>query len=81
VFCGSSVGSRPTYSEAARRLGTCIAERGLRLIYGGGKVGLMGLLAESVHLDGIVDDHGPHHTPRVRWRSGTGGQEPEVFIV
>ena len=47
VFCGSSVGSRPTYSEAARRLGTIAAERGLRLVYGGGKVGLMGLLADA----------------------------------
>jgi uncharacterized protein (TIGR00730 family) len=47
VFCGSSVGSRPTYSEAARRLGTVVAERGLRFVYGGGKVGLMGLLADA----------------------------------
>jgi uncharacterized protein (TIGR00730 family) len=47
VFCGSSVGSRPIYSEAARRLGTVVAERGLRLVYGGGKVGLMGLLADA----------------------------------
>ncbi len=47
VFCGSSVGSRPTYPEAARRLGTVVAERGLRLVYGGGKVGLMGLLADA----------------------------------
>jgi uncharacterized protein (TIGR00730 family) len=47
VFCGSSVGSRPTYSEAARRLGTVVAERGLRLVYGGGKVDLMGLLADA----------------------------------
>ena len=47
VFCGSSVGSRPIYSEASRRLGTVVAERGLRLVYGGGKVGLMGLLADA----------------------------------
>ena len=47
VFCGSSVGSRPTYPEAARRLGTVVAERGLRLVYGGGKVGLMGFLADA----------------------------------
>jgi uncharacterized protein (TIGR00730 family) len=47
VFCGSRVGSRPIYSEAARRLGTVVAERGLRLVYGGGKVGLMGLLADA----------------------------------
>ena len=47
VFCGSSVGSRLIYSEAARRLGTVVAERGLHLVYGGGKVGLMGLLADA----------------------------------
>ena len=47
VFCGSSVGSRLIYSEAARRLGTVVAERGLHLVYGGGKIGLMGLLADA----------------------------------
>jgi uncharacterized protein (TIGR00730 family) len=47
VFCGSSVGSHLIYSEAARRLGTVVAERGLHLVYGGGKVGLMGLLADA----------------------------------
>jgi uncharacterized protein (TIGR00730 family) len=47
VFCGSSVGSWPTYPEAAKRLGTVVAERGLRLVYGGGKVSLMGLLAHA----------------------------------
>ena len=47
VFCGSSEGSRPIYVEAARRLGEEISRRGLGLVYGGGKVGLMGAVADA----------------------------------
>lgn len=47
VFCGSSVGSRPVYVEAARELGRTLAERGLGIVFGGGKVGLMGVLADA----------------------------------
>ena len=45
VFCGSSLGTRPAYVRAARSLGETLVERGLDLVYGGGKVGLMGELA------------------------------------
>ncbi len=48
VFCGSKVGTDPAYKEAARRLGILMAERGVRLVYGGGRIGLMGVLAETV---------------------------------
>jgi uncharacterized protein (TIGR00730 family) len=48
VFCGSSAGARPEYAEAARRFGAALAERGLGLVYGGGHVGLMGVLADAV---------------------------------
>ncbi len=48
VFCGSSAGTRPDYRESARRLGDVLARRGLGLIYGGGHVGLMGVLADAV---------------------------------
>ncbi len=48
VFCGSNTGSRPAYGEAAERLGAVLAERNLGLVYGGGKVGLMGKLADAV---------------------------------
>jgi len=48
VFCGSSPGARPEYRDAARALGALLASRGIRLIYGGGHVGLMGLLADAV---------------------------------
>ena len=47
VFCGSSAGSRPQYADAARAMGRLLAERGLGLVYGGGNVGLMGMLADA----------------------------------
>jgi uncharacterized protein (TIGR00730 family) len=47
VFCGSSTGSRPEYADAARRLGSALAGRGLELVYGAGNVGLMGVLADA----------------------------------
>jgi uncharacterized protein (TIGR00730 family) len=48
VFCGSSPGSNPGFSAMARRLGAALVERGLGLVYGGGNVGLMGLIADAV---------------------------------
>jgi uncharacterized protein (TIGR00730 family) len=47
VFCGSNAGRRPAYSEAARAVGGLLAMRGITLVYGGGKVGLMGVLADA----------------------------------
>ncbi|MDX2035459.1 MAG: TIGR00730 family Rossman fold protein [Isosphaeraceae bacterium] len=48
VFCGSSTGTRPIYSEAARSLGQALARRGYGLVYGGGQIGLMGIIADAV---------------------------------
>lgn len=48
VFCGSRVGNDPTYAAAATRLGTLLAEAGITLVYGGGRIGLMGVIADSV---------------------------------
>lgn len=48
VFCGSSPGVRPEYREMAVALGREIAGRGLRLVYGGASVGLMGAVADAV---------------------------------
>jgi uncharacterized protein (TIGR00730 family) len=48
VFCGSSPGSRPEYRAAAEELGTQLARRNIGLVYGGGNVGLMGVLADAV---------------------------------
>ncbi|MCD2344645.1 TIGR00730 family Rossman fold protein [Ideonella azotifigens] len=47
VYCGSRHGSDPAFTEAARTLGRLIAERGWRLVYGGGRVGLMGEVADA----------------------------------
>jgi uncharacterized protein (TIGR00730 family) len=47
VFCGSNPGARYAYAESARALGRAVAGRGLRLVYGGAAVGLMGTLADA----------------------------------
>ena len=52
VFCGSKEGSRPSYVEAAGKMGKEIAHRGLGLVYGGGRVGLMGAVADAVLEEG-----------------------------
>jgi uncharacterized protein (TIGR00730 family) len=48
VFCGSSVGNRPAYRQAAVDLAQALARRGLGLVYGGARVGLMGVLADAM---------------------------------
>ncbi len=48
VYCGSNAGLRPAYAERARALGTRMAKDGLALVYGGGNVGLMGIVADAV---------------------------------
>jgi uncharacterized protein (TIGR00730 family) len=48
VYCGSNIGADPAYATAAASLGRLLAERGIRLVYGGGRVGLMGVLADAV---------------------------------
>ncbi|KFK94464.1 MULTISPECIES: TIGR00730 family Rossman fold protein [unclassified Serratia (in: enterobacteria)] len=48
VFCGASEGINPAYAENARNLGRVIAAKGRRLVYGGGKKGLMGIVADAV---------------------------------
>ncbi|HJO75484.1 MAG TPA: TIGR00730 family Rossman fold protein [Rhodospirillales bacterium] len=48
VFCGSKTGEGPAFEAAARRLGEQMAERGIRLVYGGGRIGLMGVVADAV---------------------------------
>ena len=48
VFCGASPGSRPEYAAAARSLAAVLVERDVRLVYGAGSVGIMGILADEV---------------------------------
>jgi hypothetical protein len=62
VYCGSSAGASPIYAAAAERLGSELAARGIRLVYGGGRVGLMGILADAVlkgggAVTGIIPGH------------------------
>ena len=52
VFCGSSSGNDPRFVEAARGLGVAIAADGHRLVYGGGHVGLMGVVADATLANG-----------------------------
>lgn len=47
VFCGSSSGARPAYADLARVMGQAVAARGLGLVYGGARVGLMGVVADA----------------------------------
>lgn len=61
VFCGSSPGADPGYAALARRTGTLLAGRGLTLVYGGGGIGLMGVLADAAlaaggHVIGVIPE-------------------------
>ncbi len=65
VFCGAQPGHLPAYREAARALGTGLAAAGIRLIYGGGQVGLMGAVADAVlaaggAVTGVIPDFLTH---------------------
>jgi len=71
VFCGSSPGGNPEFTATARRLGALLAGRGIGLVYGGGNVGLMAVIADAVLADGgrvfgvipraLVDRELAHH--------------------
>jgi len=54
VYCGSKFGSKPVYAERAATLGTRLANENLALIYGGGNVGLMGVIADAALAAGGV---------------------------
>ncbi len=61
VFCGSRTGNDPAHAETARQLGEAIAFRQIRLVYGGGRIGLMGIVAGAVfkgggQITGIIPD-------------------------
>jgi uncharacterized protein (TIGR00730 family) len=53
VFCGSATGARPAYAAAARALAAELARRRLGLVYGGGSVGIMGVLADAALAAGV----------------------------
>ena len=52
VFCGSNPGTNPRFADAAREFGGLLAKEGIALVYGGGHVGLMGIVADSVLANG-----------------------------
>jgi uncharacterized protein (TIGR00730 family) len=59
VFCGSAPGARPSYSAAARELGEALARTDIALVYGGGRLGLMGIVADAAlqaggHVIGVI---------------------------
>ncbi len=61
IFCGSKTGADAAFSETARRLGVMLVEKGVRLVYGGGAIGLMGVVAETVlkgggQVTGVIPD-------------------------
>lgn len=61
VFCGANKGNQPWFEEAAAALGKSLAERGIRVLFGGGSVGLMGVLADAVlahggAITGVITD-------------------------
>jgi uncharacterized protein (TIGR00730 family) len=61
VYCGSGTGRNPVYAEAARTLGRALAEANIGLVYGGGSLGLMGVIAREVlghdgHVTGIIPE-------------------------
>lgn len=61
VYCASTDGARPTYMAAARHFGRTLAERGIELVYGGGRTGLMGALADAaMEAGGTVTGVMPH---------------------
>ncbi|MQP74804.1 TIGR00730 family Rossman fold protein [Stenotrophomonas sp. MYb238] len=62
VYCGSNPGAKPVYVERATELGRRIAHEGLRLVYGGGRTGLMGAVADGVlaaggEVTGVIPQH------------------------
>lgn len=80
VFCGASDAVDPAYRDAATRLGTIMGRTGMELVFGGGRIGLMGLLSSAVaahggRVFGVI----PRHLHRVE----TGGQTPvgELHVV
>jgi uncharacterized protein (TIGR00730 family) len=79
VYCGSSTGNHPRYRAAAEALGRSIAEHGMRLIFGGGGVGLMGVVSETAmahggKVTGIMPGF-------LREKEGYRGKIDELFIV
>ena len=62
VYCGANVGALPEYAEAARRMAAALVEHGVTIVYGGGSIGLMGILADAAlalggQVIGVIQEH------------------------
>ena len=97
VYCGSSESTKPEYHELASQFGAELARRGLRMVYGGGSIGLMGRAAKAAHAGGgevlgimprflerreIVLDEVPHTmVDTMHERKMLMFQESDAFVV
>ncbi|CAO3672886.1 unnamed protein product [Rhizopus stolonifer] len=96
VFCASSMGADPIYGQEAEKLGKLLAENNIRLVYGGGSVGLMGTVAKSVlehggQALGVVPEvfykHGSEQlsesviVPGMHTRKKRMAEESDAFII
>ncbi|KAF2398240.1 lysine decarboxylase-like protein-like protein [Trichodelitschia bisporula] len=82
VFCGSKPGAGPKHLAAARNLAQTFHEHGIKLVYGGGTVGIMGELARTlVSLSGPDAVHGIIPAPLVAYEQGTDANNPAVGNV
>ena len=78
VYCGSSPGTEPAFVEAAQNFGKILAEDGVRLVYGGGSVGLMGAVANAVL------EHGGAATgviPEFLMKKERAARGPEMIVT
>ena len=64
VYCGSNAGASPAFGDAAQQLGSALAHRGIGLVYGGGHVGLMGIVADAALAAGGRGDRRDHRATR-----------------
>lgn len=79
VFCGSNAGNDPRFAEAARAFGALLATEGIALVYGGGHVGLMGVVADAVLANG---GKAVGVIPRALWDREVGHRNlTEIHIV
>jgi len=89
VYCASGSGTNPAFVEAARAFGRILAENGIRLVYGGGSVGLMGTLADAVldhggAVTGVIPDflvNREHMLVRVQERIITGDMHERKRVM
>ena len=93
LFCGSNVGTRPAYADAAREFGRALAARGMTLVYGGGSVGLMEIAAQAAldaggRVIGVITEQlmvrevghsGTRRTPRRRHDARAQGADGEAL--